>query len=247
MKLKTSVLLIVILWGASVTRLGAESFEYRVKHDHVFGSCEGKLVASDSEIRYEAAGGKHSQSWPYIDIQELDIASPRRMDLRTFKSEAWKKLEKDQTFHFSLLDGQLTVDDQEFLRSKLRRPMVARLVDGKEASSVSLPVRHRHRLGGCEGSLRLEGDRLMYVTDHANDSRSWRLNEIETLGSPDAYHLQVTTFNETFTFDLKSALDPKVYDSLWKKIYRLGMLRGANRSANELTLEGAQAFAGAGS
>ncbi|HEU0004533.1 MAG TPA: hypothetical protein VFS12_00965 [Terriglobia bacterium] len=32
------------------------------------------------------------------------------------------------------------------------------------------------------------------------------------------YHLRVTTYNETFSFDLKSPLDPKVYDSLWKKI-----------------------------
>ena len=221
MKLKPSLLLVVI-WSLSLAlRLGAGPSEYRVKHDHVFGSCSGKLIADDREIRYEAAHGKHSQSWPYVDIQRLDVVSPTRLDLKTFKSESWKKFEKDETFHFLLLDGQITVGDQEFFRSKLSRPMVARVVEDKGTVLASLPVRHRHRLGGCEGRLQMEEDRLIYSTDHSNDNRIWRLSDIETIGSPDDYHLRVTTPNETFTFDLKSPLDHRIYDSLWKKIYRL--------------------------
>lgn len=218
MRLKPSILLTLTLWLAFALQLVADPFEYRVQHDHVFGSCKGNLIANDREIRYEATDGKHSQSWPYIDIQKVDVG-PTQLVLKTFKSESWKKLEKDQTFHFSVLDVQFTMEHQEFLRSKLIRPMVARLVDGRGTASVSLPVRHRHRLGGCQGSLSFEGDRLTYVTDHTSDNRVWKLSEIETVGSSDAYHLRVATFNETFTFDLKSPLDAKVYDSLWKKIY----------------------------
>jgi hypothetical protein len=220
MRLKPSILLTLTLWLAFALQLVADVFEYRVKHDHLFGSCEGRLIANDREIRYEAADGKHSQSWPYIDIQKVDVGATRLV-LKTFKSESWKKLEKDQTFHFSVVDGQFTVEHQKFLRSKLSRPMVARLVEKKESAPASLPVRHQHRLSGCEGLLRLEGDRLTYVTDHAHDNRVWGLHEIETIGSPDTYHLRVTTLNETFNFDLKSPLDPKIYDLLWKRIYRL--------------------------
>lgn len=72
----------------------AESFEFRVKHDHTLGSCEGKLMANDREIGYEAADGKHSQTWAYIDIQKLDVASPTRLVLTTFQNESWKKLKK---------------------------------------------------------------------------------------------------------------------------------------------------------
>ena len=57
--------------------------------------------------------------------------------------------------------------------------------------------------------------------------------EIETLGSPDPYHLRVTTYNETFTFDLKSPLDPKVYDCLWKKIHRLKNAQAPERKIKE--------------
>ena len=199
----------------------AESFEFRVKYDHTLGSCEGKLIASDREIRYEAADGKHSQSWAYIDIQKLDVASPTRVVLKTFESQSWKKLERDKAFDFSLLEGKITPDQQEVLRGKLSRPMVARLVEKGAQSSALLPVRHRHRLGGCEGRLSAEEQRLIYSTDHASDNRVWKLREIETIGSPDPYHLRVRTYNETFTFDLKSPLDSKIYDFLWKKIYRL--------------------------
>jgi len=199
----------------------AESFEFSVKHDHTLGSCEGKLVAGEKEIRYEATNGKHSRAWAYIDIQKLDVVSPTRLALKTFESQSWKKLERDKAFEFSLLDGKVTPEQQEFLRAKLSRPMVARLVEKADRSSSLLPVRHRHRLGGCEGQLSVEEERLIYSTDHASDNRVWKLREIETIGSPDPYHLRVTTYNETFTFDLKSPLDSKIYDFLWKKIYRL--------------------------
>jgi len=198
----------------------ADSFEFRVKHDHTLGSCEGKLVATDREFRYEAANGKHSRTWAYIDIQKLDVASFTRLVLKTFESQSWKRLETDKVFEFSLVDGKVTPEQQEFLRAKLSRPMVARLVE-KADNSILLPVRHRHALGGCEGQLSVEEERLIYLTDHASDNRAWKLRDIETLGLPDPYHLRVTTYNETFTFDLKSPLDSTTYDPLWKKIYRL--------------------------
>ena len=50
----------------------AEPFDFRVKHDHTLGSCGGKLIAGDREIRYEATDGKHSHTWAFIDIQKLD-------------------------------------------------------------------------------------------------------------------------------------------------------------------------------
>jgi hypothetical protein len=212
---------VLIFWMATGMLLSADSLEYRVKHDHALGSCHGKLIVGDQDIRYETSDGKHSQTWSYIDIQKLDVISPTRLSVKTFKSRSWKKLRRDETFEFSLIEGQLTAANQEFLRSKLSRPIVARLTEPKETALAALPVRHRHRVGGCEGSLQVEEDRLVYSSDRSNDNRVWKLSEIETIGSPDPYHFRVTSFNETFTFDLKSPLDPKVYDALWKKIYRL--------------------------
>jgi hypothetical protein len=212
----------------------AEPFEFRVKHDHTLGSCEGKLIANDREIRYEATDGKHSRMWAYIDIQKLDVVSPTRLVLKTFESQSWTKFEKDKVFNFFLGEGKLTPEQQEFFRAKLSRPMVARLTEKADGSSTLLPVRHRHRLGGCEGQLSVEEERLIYLTDHASDNRIWKLPEIETIGSPDPYHLRVTTYNETFTFDLKSPFEPKAYDSLWKKIYRLKNPQASQReSRNE--------------
>jgi hypothetical protein len=199
----------------------AEPFDFRVKHDHTLGSCGGKLIAGDREIRYEATDGKHSHTWAFIDIQKLDVASPTRLVLKTFQSQSWKKLESDKVFEFSLLDAKLGPEQQEFLRERLKRPMVARLAEKSDQESGILLVRHRHRLGGCEGQLSVEEQRLTYLTDHATDNRVWKLSEIETIGSPDPYHLRVTTYIETFIFDLKTPLDPNIYESLWKKVYDL--------------------------
>ena len=221
MQSKFVLILILILSVTTRGLLRADSFEYRVKHDHVLGSCQGKLTSSDGEIWFEASDGKHSQTWSYIDIEKLDVVSPTRLTLKTFKSASWKKLGKDETFEFSLIEGELTAANQEFLRSKLSRPIVARLTEPKETTSAVFPVRHRHRVGGCEGQLQVEEDRLVYVSDRSKDNRVWKLSDIETIGSPDPYHFRVTTYNETFTFDLKSPLDPNIYDTLWKKIYRL--------------------------
>jgi hypothetical protein len=171
-------------------------------------------------INYEASDGKHSQQWPYLDIQRLDVSSTR-VSFETYQSQGWEKLKRDKIFEFRLLEGQLTAETQEFLRSKLSRPMVGRLIGTTGSDMGLLLVRHRHRLGGCEGELRVEKDRLLYSTDLARDKRAWTFDEIETIGSPDPYHLRVTTYNETFTFDLKKALEEKAYRFLWAKVHRL--------------------------
>jgi len=212
---------VLLFWAVTVTALHASTCEYSVKHDHALGSCQGKLILADQEVRYEASDGKHSRSWSYIDIQKLDFASSTCLILKSFKSTSWKKLARDEVFKFVLTGAQLSSADQEVIRSKLSRPVIARLTEAKETTSLAFPVRHRHRVGGCEGRLQVEGDRLVYSSDRANDTRVWKLSEIETIGSPDPYHLRITTYNETFTFDLKSPLDPNLYETLWKKIYRL--------------------------
>jgi hypothetical protein len=199
----------------------AATFEFLVKHEHAVGSCRGKLILNDREILYKASDEEHSLRWPYLDIQRLDIASPTQITFKTYTSEGWKKLGKDKAYQFHLIEGELTTDVQEFLRSKLSRPMVARLVTAPQADPVLLHVRHRHRLGGCEGQLEIAKDRLTYSSDRAGDNRVWKFNEIVTFGSPDPYHLRLTTYNETFTFDLKAPLESKVYDILWAKINRL--------------------------
>lgn len=207
----------IICWIAFSASLRAETFEFKVKHEHLRGSCRGKLVIDDSQIQYVADRGKHSRQWTYVDIQTLDV-SPKKIELQSFQSGPKWKLGSDKEYEFTILDGELTYVHQEFLRSKVRRPMVARLVVSSFAPLQKLPVRHRHTLGGCEGIVGIYGDRIVYSTDHARHSREWRYSDLETVGSPDRYHLRITSQNETFTFDLKTALEQKTYDFLWDKV-----------------------------
>jgi hypothetical protein len=208
---------LLLCWIALTIPIRAETIEFNVKHEHVRGSCRGKLIIDDNQIRYIADNGKHSGQWAYVDIQKLDV-SPKEIEVQSFQSGPKWKLGSDKVYEFTLLDSELTYAQQEFLRSKLSRPMVARLVDTSSSPLQKLPVRHRHTLGGCEGILSIYQDRIVYSTDFARHSRDWRYSDLETVGSPDRYHLRITSHDETFTFDLKTVLDQKTYDFLWDKV-----------------------------
>ena len=212
----------VIIVAFLLLRFGAASwaatYEFTVRHDHPTGSCRGRLVLDEQQVAYIAANGKHSRQWPYVDIQKLDVVSPKELKLTSFQSGSKWRLNRDKIYEFELSSGELTLEIQEFLRSKLSRPMIARLVRSTTADSATLPVRHRHKLGGCEGILRLQGDRIIYETDHASHNRAWIYRDMQTIGSSDPYNLRLTSFNETFTFDLKAPLDRKLYDALWDQV-----------------------------
>src|SRR5215470_2825363 len=102
MQSQSLTLKILVLLTMTGIPVRAASVEYNVRHDHMLKSCQGKLIVGDQEIRYEATDGKHSQVWPYIDIQKLDVVSPTEIILKSFKSASWKKLGKDEAFEFSL-------------------------------------------------------------------------------------------------------------------------------------------------
>lgn len=208
---------VLLCWVLLSPSARAETFEFKVKHEHIRGSCRGKLIIDDSQIQYVAENGKHSWRWDYVDIQKLDV-SPKKIELLSFQSRSKWKLGSDKVYEFKLLEGELAYGQQEFLRSKLSRPVVARLVDSSSPALQKLPARHRHTLGGCEGILILNQDRITYSTDYSRHNREWRYSDLETIGSPDPYRLRITSNNETFTFDLKTPLEQKVYDFLWDKV-----------------------------
>jgi len=215
---------LLFCWITAAASARGETFDFKVKHEHLRGSCRGKLIIDDNQIQYVADKGKHSGQWTYIDIQKLDV-SPKKIELQSFQSSSKWKLGSDKVYEFTLLDAELSYSQQEFLRSKLSRPMVARLVDASSSPLQKLPARHRHTLGGCEGILGIYQDRIVYSTDFARHSREWRYSDLETIGSPDRYHFRVTSHNETFTFDLKIPLEQKTYDFLWDKVNGLAPYR----------------------
>ena len=82
-----------------------------------------------------------------------------------------------------------------------------------------IPVRQRHNIGGCQGKLTIAADKIIYRTDHKDDSRIWLLRDIESFASSDPFVLRISTAFETFNFDLKVPLEDMAYDHIWKAVY----------------------------
>ena len=50
-------------------------------------------------------------------------------------------------------------------------------------------------------------------------SRTWVHADIETIGTMDPFHFRLTTYAETYNFDLKERLSPEDYRSVWHSLY----------------------------
>jgi hypothetical protein len=94
-------------------------------------------------------------------------------------------------------------------------------------AKYQLPVKHQHTLGGCQGTLEIGEQQVVYKTSHQSDSRVWRYEDLSSIGSTGRFQLRLTTMERTggeygaeknFIFDLKRHLEPEVYDFIWGKI-----------------------------
>ncbi len=62
-------------------------------------------------------------------------------------------------------------------------------------------------------------DKIIYRAEQKEDSRIWRLEDIQSFASSDPFSLRLSSAFETFNFDLKLPLEQKAYDLLWKAVY----------------------------
>ena len=203
-----------------------------VRHDHAFGSCQGQLIITNDSVRYETDESEDAQSWSYPDIEFFEILSASTIRIHTYENRTALHLWQERDFTLELNDGNLAREIYSFLRDRSPRPVVMRvplLPFGSTDSNVGspaqdrllqeLPVRHDHVFGGCQGMLTVREGSIVYSTDHSDDSRMWRLAEVESFASTGDFDLRISTRNETFHFDLKVPLNRETYQHIWDAVY----------------------------
>jgi hypothetical protein len=168
----------------------------------------------------------------------VDILSSSRIRIRSWESGGVLELWDDEQFTFDLDadTGAGRIDEHlyAFLNARSPRPVRTRIAfgpgNGSDAGGAleqgiiqQIPVRHRHRLGGCQGTLSILGDRIVYETEDPDDSRTWRLADIESFASTGEFDLRVSTAEETYRFDLKVPLDDQAYRHMWQNVYEPGL------------------------
>jgi hypothetical protein len=230
--MKRMILRVISLIALSMLVFGgrealAQEFKYRVEHDHTIGSCKGELVINQQGVEYRTENKKHARKWTYADIEMIELRSPRKLEVLTYES-ALVKLGRDRTFEFKLLDGGVTKEVSEFLLGRVEGPLSTTFVASEEKPQYAIPVRHRHSFGGCQGTLKVYADRVVYESPKKQESsRYWRWSDINSFSRIGRYELSITTFEpklggptKTFNFDLKEQVNDAMYDYLWARVYR---------------------------
>jgi len=72
-----------------------------------------------------------------------------------------------------------------------------------EPAQITLSVRHDHRFGQCDGSLRLAANGITYESTEPRHSRSWSFSDIRRIEIRSTTNLLVHTYGKPDTFDFR--------------------------------------------
>lgn len=181
----------------------------------------GELSVDDNGIAFRPSGDKtQSLQWRYEEIQHLDRRSPSELSVLSYH-DALLQMGRDRRFRFSLLDGAIPDQLFESVARRVGKPATDRAVGEPQHTELSLPAKRVGWPKGSQGTLHFTAERILYVTDIAGGSRSWRLDrDIESIWSSDPYRLEVHVFGgggafarrtKVFRFSLKRPLEPDRY------------------------------------
>lgn len=178
----------------------------------------GKLEIDQSGISYESKNGKTSLQVPLANIWEADISDPGSIAIETF-DRGKLTLGQRTTYRFRLRAAPDRQALARFFAERLQRPVIGQYSIAGPAP-FEIPAYHRHVLGGNHGTIRIGTGAIEFISEKPKDSRTWPYPDIETIGSPDPFHFRVTSFAETYTFDLKERLPERAYDFAWQRVYQ---------------------------
>jgi hypothetical protein len=201
-----------------------------VRHDHLFRDKTGTLRFDEAGVAFEESGDKpdksHPARWDYVDIRQIELRQERIIVLLYKDRSPWL-LGVDKEYEFLLGQGQDVRPVYEYLKDRLSRKLVADLADSSTGVLWELRAKLLGTLRGSEGKLRVGPDHIVYETGKKDASRTWRLEDIETISSSDSRQLTITTHERSkphygsrkdFNFQLKEPLDEHRYNLLWRRL-----------------------------
>jgi hypothetical protein len=74
--------------GANAASVQGQQFSYQVKHDHLMGSCTGRLIATQDRLVFESMTDiNHSRQWAMKDIKEVQHKNPYKLHVQPFTGD----------------------------------------------------------------------------------------------------------------------------------------------------------------
>ncbi|HEV2234718.1 MAG TPA: hypothetical protein VGV68_15105 [Terriglobia bacterium] len=182
---------------------------------HGLRTVRGTLMVDANGIEFRS-DQRNSHRWPFGEIQTFDLAT-HRFVLTSYENRGWHQ-PGDRRYRF---DFSQTMPPSVAAELSLRviKPVRNGDPDPNHPAFATIPARHTTRTGGSSGVLRFGGNGIDYVTPTQRDSRSWKWSDIQTIANPDAFHLRVGAYRETFEFELKEPMSKELFDRLWDYVY----------------------------
>jgi hypothetical protein len=194
-----------------------------VRHQHLRGGAVGTLRVTADSIAFEERDKKdhltaHSRQWKYDDIQQLTLGA-KTLRIVTYED---RRLEfgRDREFVFDRLPSTLVAALYSGWRDRLDARFVAALADDRIHAEWQVQVKLLHGRNGSQGVLLFGADRIVYKTPQGEESRTWRMGDIENVSSSAPFDLTVTAHEGEFRFQLKEVLAEDRYNRLWRQISR---------------------------
>jgi hypothetical protein len=213
----------LILVSAALTA-GAQS--YPVRHAHWRGGGMGDLRVSQDGIAFAEAKKKgHSREWKYEEIQQLEL-SAGTLRILTYEDQKWK-FGRDREYVFDQLPEGFAQTVYAEWRDQLDQRFIAGLPDESVAPLWEIPAKLLGRFEGSQGVLRMGADRIVYQTKKPEQSRTWRLADIENIASAGPFDFSIATREHhgawnagarEFRFQLKRPLAEERYHELWRRL-----------------------------
>ncbi|MFQ5778675.1 MAG: hypothetical protein ACE5IP_11780 [Terriglobia bacterium] len=208
----------VLAWLLAPQAGSAKTFTYRVKHQHAMGSCQGELIVTETQVRYQTDYRQDARIWTYSQIKRIERKGERKLTLYTYEDQSLQ-LGRDKPFDFTFQDGNVTDELFNFIATRLRENPEPQPPATPPGGRYEVAVKHRHVFGGCEGTLKITPNFIEYVTGREKDRRLWKYMDIKRIEHNSAYELDVYTYEDqalqfgrdkVFRFQLKEPLEPEV-------------------------------------
>jgi hypothetical protein len=189
------------------------SWQSPAKLRRAVGSEKGDLLVGANGIEFRSGKGQ-TLKLPYLEVQTFHL-SPHSLVIETYQNRK-KHMPGVERLRFEMTESvspQVAAD----LAKEVQRPSQNAVPD-PAAQGIVIPAHHRSLAGGTNGILRFRDGGIDYVTGAPDDSRSWRWADLQTLSSPDPYHLLAFGYRDTYSFDLKELLPQSLYYRLVDEI-----------------------------
>ena len=216
----------------------AQQGAWQVRHRHLRKGVVGTLRVTPDSIAFDERDKKnrptpHSRQWKYDDIQQLTLGT-KTLRILTYEDQRLE-LGRDREFVFDHLPPAMITELYAGWRDRLDARFVAAIPDDKTHPDWQIPVKLLHGRNGSQGIIRFGSDCVVYQSAQGEESRTWRIRDIDNISSSGPFDLTINTHEGDFRFQLKEVLAEDRYNNLWRQISRahgLQTLIGTNSIVN---------------